>query len=329
MGHAEHDQHFEAMMKDHTLEPPLPQIEVTDRVMARIEDLNSNRNTRLGIRTKKAGFLLAGLTALILLTVSAYAASEWIQISNASGVVKVQYAPPVPRPEQNNYDKYQQHALNMQQHALHIAKPGELIAYLDKGQNADHELHYAYKEQPVLRYDDLLKEMVRTGTPLLPESAVGYAFDKGDLSPYYPNANSTSYRATLAELLHQRKQQTEPQSITAKIVPWAQAGSVHITYSKGNAHLDLGATFLHGGNVNVEQEPTNTPETIKVGNRTIIFNSIMRPINNTVKPMMRYHYITWYNEDQDAYYTLTTYGDHTLDKTQLVKLASQLINDGL
>ncbi|MNN90995.1 hypothetical protein D3C81_2090420 [compost metagenome] len=107
-----------------------------------------------------------------------------------------------------------------------------------------------------------------------------------------------------------------------KVVPWTKTGFVNAEYSKQGAIVGISATVLNGGNVQVYQEPDNTPEKLEVGGREVIYN-------NVVRPEVSYHYLTWYNEGQDAYYMLTTYGDHVLPKAELLELAGELMQGGL
>ncbi|MNW70981.1 hypothetical protein D3C74_505580 [compost metagenome] len=51
--------------------------------------------------------------------------------------------------------------------------------------------------------------------------------------------------------------------------------------------------------------------------------------NDVNRKEVNYHYLSWYNEKQDAYYMLTTYGGHELSKEKLLHLAGELIQGGL
>jgi hypothetical protein len=64
-------------------------------------------------------------------------------------------------------------------------------------------------------------------------------------------------------------------------------------------------------------------EKLKVEGREIVYNHTDKP---EIRPDLSYHYLNWYNEQQDANYTVTTYGDRQLTKAQL---AGELIRGGL
>ncbi len=95
---------------------------------------------------------------------TAYAASEYIQIRNSEGVVKVQHVAPNEAAGVASFDKY---AAQVDA----FAKPDELIAYLVKNKagalGLATELSFKYKEQRIGAYTDFLKEIKRTGAPKL------------------------------------------------------------------------------------------------------------------------------------------------------------------
>lgn len=301
----------------------LPVIDVKDRVMERIGiGRRSRGGSGPGFRLmSRAGALTMLLTAL-LVSASAYAASEWIQIRNAAGVVKVQYEPEnsAPKPVAQ-WDPYQWKALNS-------AKPGELVAYYVKGLNDDDAssvmdpLYYAYKERRFTSYSDFVKEMRRTGVPMLPEKAGGYTLKYGDVTPQYPLAGTVVYRQTLGELMNQANKAVAGQRIFAKTLPWTEADSVGATYVNGRAYVDFQMILLQGGNMKVEQELENQTDKFTIAGRAAVYNDVK-------KENVSYHYLNWYDGKKDAYYTLTTYGDHILSREQLVRLAEELIKDGV
>lgn len=308
----------------------LPGIEVTGRVMERIRGTRRGRGMGLtGIRTVRKPAAASGvLIMLLLIAVTAYATSEYIQIRNKAGEVKVQHFAPELKPQGvSSYYKYEQKLMN-------FAKPGEVIAYYVRGEPVSEEtgsmLQFAYKENRLTDYSAFLEEMKNKNSPIvLPETAGGYTFNRGVVYPLYPTPekrdNSPFYRQTLNELIGEAKQDKK-RNLFMKAVPWTETGSVNATYTKEGARVDFGATLLNGGEVMVYQEPGNSPEKLKVEGRDLVYNHVLRP---DIKQGFSYHYLNWYDENQDAYYTLTTYGDSILTKEQLLKLAGELIKGGL
>lgn len=90
----------------------------------------------------------------------------------------------------------------------------------------------------------------------------------------------------------------------------------------GDFYIGIHAMMLYGADVKVQQEAENEAEVLVLGSRTIIYNDVQ-------KEHVQYRYLNWYNEEQDAYYSLTMDGGKTLTKEQLLKLAEELMNNGL
>ncbi|MNO29164.1 hypothetical protein D3C76_190700 [compost metagenome] len=309
-------------------EEQLPNIEVTGRVMERIRGLEQVRSRSTVRFASKTAATSGMLILLLLITVTAYAASEYIQIRNKAGVVKVQHVAPDLKPK--GVAAYYEYEWKL----MDFAKPGEQIAYYFRGEPISEGtgslLQLAYKEQRITEYSAFLEQLNRKNSPVvLPKTAGGYAFKYGMLHPRYPTKteldSSPFYRQTLSELIGEAKQDKK-RNLFMKVVPWTETGAVQAIYTKQGAFIDLSANLLNGGDVRVYLEPGNTPEKLKVEGRDIVYNHVDRP---DVKPGFSYHYLTWYNEAQDAYYTLTTYGDRILTKEQLLKLAGELIEGGL
>ncbi|KWX86847.1 hypothetical protein AMQ83_16600 [Paenibacillus riograndensis] len=305
----------------------LPSIEVTGQVMARVKGLERVPNRSTVRVANKTAATLSMLILLLLIAVTAYAASEYIQIRNKAGVVKVQHFAPDLKPKGvAAYYKYEWKLMD-------FAKPGEQIAYYFRGEpipEGGSLLQFAYKEQRITDYSAFLEQMKRKNSPVvLPGTAGEYAFKYGTMYPGYPTKaeqeSSPFYRQTLNELVDEAKQD-KARNLFMKVVPWTETESVKAVYTKQGAFIDLSASLLHGGEVQVYQEPENKPEKLRVEGRDIVYNHVDRP---DIKPGFSYHYLNWYNEAHDAYYTLTTYGDWILTKAQLLKLAGEVIKGGL
>lgn len=325
-----------------------PSIDVTARVMARIQHQHTSGTKAWRRLTTPIGAVIA-LCSMLLAGVSAYAAVEWIQIRNTTGEIKVEYtAPELRETDGSSYNKYEQQALA-------AAKPGELMAYYVTGKKElplatstvtaspqavpQPALYFAYKELRYTEYDRFLQEMKRVNMPILPAQAGEYAFDVGRVSPrhnvyYTANTDASNMvevlaRDTLAELMT-KAQQTPDRKIFMKPIAWTEPGFFEGTYTtKRGGHVGISAVFLYGSKVQVYQDKGNSPEVIQVGERSVIYNDVMTDIINTRNEQVNYHYLNWYNEQQDAYYTISTYGDHTLDKAGLLELARELIEAGL
>jgi hypothetical protein len=319
MGRTRISDEYQDIICDSVGNEQLAQIDVEEQVMGRISD-RRGRKRLFSLRVMNKTTAVASMLSLFLLiSVTAYAASEYIQIRNSEGVVKVQHVAPDESAERASYNKYEQQAEA-------FAKPGELIAYLMKNKAGAGglavELQFKYKEQRIVAYSDFLKEIKRTGAPVLPETAVGYAFQYGTINANYPTTDtarqSSLYKKTLNDLTAQANEDKGSNNLFMKAIPWSEPGWISATYSKNNAFIGITANIMHGGKVFVEQEPENQANKITVAGTEVVYNDV-------VKESVSYHYLNWYNEKQDAYYTLTSYGDKILTKEQLLQLAGELL----
>ncbi|AIQ55870.1 hypothetical protein [Paenibacillus borealis] len=307
-------------------EEQLPGIEVTERVMTRVRETGQRQSLR-GIRFAGKTAAFTGMLVMLLITVTAYAASEYIQIRNKAGEVKVQHYAPDLKPQ--GIAPYYQYLWKL----MDFAKPGELIAYFNRGEKlpegAKSALQFTSKELRLTDYPAFLGELNKLKTPILPKEAGGYEFKYGTIYPRLPSAEEREenplYRQTLDELIAEARQNTG-RNLFMKAVPWTEAASIGGKYTKQGAVIEIGATLLDGGNMQVYQDTNNTVEKLEVEGREIIYNFVSRP---EIKPSFSYHYLNWYNEQQDAYYIVTTYGDRELTKAQLLDLAGELIRGGL
>lgn len=153
---------------------------------------------------------------------------------------------------------------------------------------------------------------------MLPALAAGYAFEYGVINPNHPTTdaekNSSLYQETLQDLTAQANKDKGSSNLFMKAIPWSEPGWISAIYSKNNAFIGISTTIMHGGKVFVEQEPENQADKIIVAGTEVIYNKV-------VKEEVSYDYLNWYNEKQDAYYTLSSYGDKILSKEQFLQLA--------
>lgn len=297
----------------------IDEIDVEARVMERIFNI-TNQKRSFSLKMMNRTTAAASVVMLcLLISVTAYAASEYIQIRNSEGIVKVQHVAPDVSAEKVTYDPYAQQAEA-------FAKPGELVAYLVKNRagtsGLDTELQFKYKERRIGVYSDFLQEIKRSGAPELPAAAAGYAFKYGTVSPSYPTTDedkkSSLYKSTLQELTAKANLDKGNSKLFMKTIPWSQPGGMSAIYSKGNAYIGISASLMNGGKMYVEQEPENQADKITVAGTEVIYNKV-------VKEEVSYDYLNWYNEEQDAYYILSSYGDRVLTKEQFLQLAEELL----
>ncbi|OKP99263.1 hypothetical protein [Paenibacillus sp. P46E] len=306
---------------------PLEAIDVEAQVMERVERLGMTRTRPAAwkgrLRQPTAVFSL--LMVFLLLSVTAYAAAEYIQIRNSRGEVKVQYMEPEPVQQSGHLvnNKLRQ---QIEAKALAFAKPGELIGYYvkeDAAEGAAEALKFVYKEQRLTAYADFSAEIHRTGAPMLPEAPEGYAFQNGTVEPDFPYNSPMMqqelYLGTLNELRTQAEQATGGQQLFMKSVPWTSPISVSASYAKDGGFLGISAHMMHGGDMRVWQGAEEQANKITVAGTDVIVNTL------GIGSDKQHNYLTWYNERYDAYFTVTSYGDKTLSEEKLLKLVAELL----
>ncbi|MNB82771.1 hypothetical protein D3C75_295870 [compost metagenome] len=307
----------------------LPGINVTDQVMTRIREMEPVRR-RSGIRFAGKTAATSGmLVVTLLIAASAYAASEYIQVRNKAGEVKIQHFVNTETEEErlakgvSSYYKYEQKLMN-------FAKPGEQVAYFVRGEPVSEgtgsRLQLAYKEERITEYSAFLNQMKAKSSPLvLPETAGGYDFKYGVLQPLYPTVdarnNDPAYQQALSEMTGEA-QKDKTRNLFMKVIPWTETGALSAQYMKGGAFINLSAFMMNGGNMTVPQKPADKAEKINVEGREVIYNYV------DYQPKS-FFYLTWYNEPEDAYIQLNSWGDRVLTKEKLLELAGELIKGGL
>lgn len=327
MGRTEISHEYQDIIEASAGRNPLKEIDVETQVMERVErlELAHNHPAAWKRRLRKPTAVFSLLMAFLLLSVTAYAAAEYIQIRNSKGEVKVQYAEPVPV-QGSSHTENNKFRPQMAAKALAFAKPGELIGYYVKEDSAEKSaeaLKFVHKEQRLTAYADFSAEIRRTGAPMLPEALEGYSFQYGNVGPDFPY-NSPSmqqklYRETLNELRAQAEQATGEQRLFMKSVPWTSPLSVSAMYAKDGGFLGISAQMMHGGGMMVQQGAEEQAKKITVAGTDVIINTL------GIGPDRQHNYLTWYNEEYDAYFLLTSYGDRTLSEEKLLKIVEELL----
>ncbi|ANY65841.1 hypothetical protein BBD42_04690 [Paenibacillus sp. BIHB 4019] len=304
----------------------LPAIDVTEAVMKRItgEAASGRKGQTSFMRPvmKRTTAFSGALMLLLLLSVSAYAASQYIEIRNAAGEIKVKTIDEITPQTGSAEDIADNEAHNNYLHkAQNFAKPGELVAFYVLGK--EEEALYTYKEKPLGTYAAFKKEANRTGAQLLPQKLSGYSFVSGKVAPYMPNTDAdkqtAAYKQVLSELKAQAAAGTNGQKLFMRAVSWNKPGMVSAIYTKGHYKSELTKNPLDGGNVYISLPSGQNAEKIKVEGIEVIYNK------RTISEKYNYHYAQWYDEKQDAFYMLTDLGNKKLTKAELLALAGESI----
>ncbi|KQO18231.1 hypothetical protein [Paenibacillus sp. Leaf72] len=300
----------------------LPAIDVTEAVMKRItgEAASGRKGQTSFMRPvmKRTTAFSGALMLLLLLSVSAYAASQYIEIRNSAGEIKVKTIEEITPQTDSADNKAYQNYLNK---AQKFAKPGELVAFYVLGK--EDEALYTYKEKRLGTYAAFKQEANRTGAQLLPQKLSGYSFVSGKVAPYMPSTDAdkqtAAYKQVLSELKAQAAAGADGKKLFMKAVPWNKSGVLSAVYTKGHYKSELTKNPLDGGEIYLLLPSGQNAEKIKVEGIEVIYNK------RTISEKYNYHYAQWYDENQDAFYMLTDRGNKHLTKAELLALAGESI----
>ncbi|SDX81450.1 hypothetical protein [Paenibacillus sp. PDC88] len=302
----------------------IPKIDVLEPVMQRIYVLEKARpafwQRVYGLPFNKMITTGSLFIALLLVSFTAYAASEYIQILNKEGQIKVQHVP-------SNTDSISVLDNKYGMKAYARAKPGELVAYYVEdsvsSERPESQLYFQYKEHRIEQYAAFTTEIERTDALIFPKTLAGYTFEYGTVNASSPLITDITkdpyYQGVLDELMLEAEQDTSEEKVFIKSIPWTEPSSVSAKYSIGKAHVNILVLYLHGSQVTVNQETENNPSVIRISGTDVIYNEVK-------KDRISYDYVNWYDEKQDAYFTISANGEQDLDKEQLLSLASEFIN---
>jgi len=288
----------------------IPVIDVTDRVMNRIAGSVPRRPSLA--RAMRSSTALASLFAVLLIvSVTAYATSEYIQIRNKAGDIKVQYVPPTARITDNPYEKYFIQARE-------FAKPGELVAFYAKDaiDLPLGPLQFHSQQERLNSYAEFGEAAERVGSRKFPLTLGGYTFEYGEITPAAPMIGTKLYLDTLEDLKDRASRAPEGEDVVMQAVPWTDASRVSAVYSNGESYVSVFSHFLNGMDVYVEQTDGDKTEKITIAGTEVVYNGFEKEHSSN-------GYMSWYDEDQDAYYTLINHKGGGVDKEKFLELARE------
>lgn len=293
----------------------MPVIDVTNEVMQQIAGAEARRRPVMRTWMRGATAWGTALGLILLLSVSAYAASEYIQLRNSEGDVKVEH---VAATENGSgpYDPYAAKARN-------AAQPGDLVAYYVKTSDPAYDgLLFASKDKQIDSHAQFSQELTRMNAPRFPETALDYSFEYGEITPAAYEPGDSEYQKLYHELKDQASKTPAGQQLFMKKVPWSEASFVSALYAKGTAQINMTAQFMNGAKVTVLQKDNHTADIEDVAGTEVVYNSISIDLGQSTKI---HHYLTWYNDDLDIYYYLNSSGDKVLTKQQFLQLAEDIM----
>jgi hypothetical protein len=318
----------EALRRYATANDYFRSIEVTEKVMKRISRLDGGQ-VRKGYKPIKRTALLTALTTLILLvSATAYATTEFLQIRNAAGwtIVKTENWPPTPDTKMwrliSEYDKRVRAAL----------QPGEIVAYYinDEAINAydkPNKLKYAWESVKYTDYADYMKAMKRDSAPRLTQPGYlpeGFAYSYGEFSPKYslPGDKGNSEYKQIMELFI-KKAMTSHDDDNDKLfiepLKWTKSMQAALYYSKGKTEISLQATKTIGLGLNQPDGSKAEKVTIK-GQETIYVHKGSASTFFT-------NQIGWFDEKMSIAYYIADTSESNLTREEFLRIAKSMITE--
>ncbi|MBE9913328.1 DUF4367 domain-containing protein [Paenibacillus donghaensis] len=242
-------------MANRQTETMMQNFDVADKVMERISQ--SGRQQRTAKPRFRPGVGLTAMIVFIVLSasVTAYAASQYIEIKNSKGETILETSKR--DGTEIDYDKNIVKRLDVyRKRVMDQLKPGEFVAFyvnddvINKGNELD-PINIDYKPVKYKSFDDFQDEMKRTRSPLalllkepiqVPE---GYHFDFGYVHPAFPTYDEK--KKVMEELIDQAKSATNGDKLFFKILKWSKSDSTWAQYRKGEDRFTISASAMPEG----------------------------------------------------------------------------------
>ncbi|BFH65011.1 DUF4367 domain-containing protein [Paenibacillus azoreducens] len=243
-------------MANRQTETMMQNFDVVDKVMERISQ-SGNRQQRAAKPRFRPGVGLTAMIVFIVLSasVTAYAASQYIEIKNSKGETILQTSKR--DGTELDYDKNKAKRLDVyRKRVMDQLKPGEFAAYyvnddvINNGNELD-PIHIDYKPVEYKGFDDFQDDMKRTRSPLaqlikepvqVPE---GYHFYKGSVQPAFPTYDEREKLKD--ELIDQAKSATNGDKLSVKILKWSKSDYSWIQYRNGEDTIQISASAMPEG----------------------------------------------------------------------------------
>lgn len=313
----------EELIKCHASEYPYRTIDVTSRVMIKIESLQKKRRVRNRALTRMASTSVAAL-CIILASLTAYAATGQIKIFYGKGDVIVkttESSSGLPAKLIELLDEYDNRV------AADL-EPGELAAYyidndyinFENGYDTVNPIKSKYMPIDYRSYDDFLKEQLRTSAPVLKSPSYlpqGVSFMHGQVFPYF-GADRTEFEGIKARLMDRAFASPNEEKLYIEKVEWTKASTTVAYYSYETEDVDFSIQAAYGLGLSLSEPKNGSSEKIMLEDIEAIYMQ---------DEDMEFGGITlgWYDEKQQTFYIIRTNADSVIEKQTIVKIAESMI----
>lgn len=325
MGREEAVNSFEDLKQHSIPDHQIREIQMTKAVMTRITALQAGGNIRKYAPARRFSLYATVLFIVLLASASVYAASEFIQIRDHAGDVKIQSAIRSTESQIIPYNSNNDAPIpTYRDRVLELVEPGQVLAYYVRDSHSNPNIQYLHNTSIFTSYDDFKELLVRTSAPIIEKPAnlpAGFEFKYGSVMPLYPNEHDDQTAAEYSRLIalfQQRASASPDQDLFVEEVDWSEANISELEYAKGLMNLRIQAMKnMIGMEISFPAEYKQT--TLNIDGIETIFAS--GSINN----FQSYEAI-WYNESQSTHYQVTASGNVELTEEQFQIIVKSIID---
>ncbi len=337
MGREEENVGFEDIKQYALPDYRLGEVDITERVMTRITAVNAGGRLRSFKPVPRFLVFVMSLFSILIASASVYAVSEYIEIRNRAGELKIQFhvketeAPAIQLVPTGNPGRKPTY----RDRVLEIIQPGQVLAYYVKGDRQNPAIQYVHHTFIYSTYNEFKELMVRTSAPVIKEPTnlpVGFKFTQGSVMPNIPmkyyDQKSEEY-SRLQELFQKRAEAEPEQDLFVEQVPWTEAKMSELYYEgyseKGNIQFRI-----HAAKGMIMAESTLTAddhyEKINIDGIEVIYWSRSQDYIFDNKEVQRdYFYAVWYDERQDTHFSMSTSGTGKLTEKQFKRIVENMV----
>ncbi|MBP1994863.1 hypothetical protein [Paenibacillus eucommiae] len=323
MGREQSNGQFEGLKQHSAPDHQLSEIDITERVMTRIAAKQAGGRLRSRGPARRFSLSVTALLIVLLVSASAYAASEFIQIRNHARDVKIQS---VVLDSETRYIPYKKEdgtsKPTYRDRVLALVKPGEVLAYYVRDGRSNPYIQYLDDTRISSSYNDFKELLVRTSAPVIKEPSLpaGFKFQYGSVMPLLPYEHDERTSAEYARLLtlFQQRALAEPdQDLFVEEVNWSEAEISALEYEDDLMNLRIQAMKNIIG-MEVSYTSEFTQKTLDIGGIETIFAS------GIIHGYKKYEAI-WYDEAQNTHYKITASGNVHLTEDQFKQIVENMV----
>lgn len=299
----------------------LNKIDITERVMKRINDIQNTQHTANYKPFKRVSLTMVVIALLLLTSLTVYAANEYIQIRNHEGDIKVEST--ILKPISNEAMGIEELEESYRRQVLTELRPGQVLAYYVRDERISPAIKFLYQTDVSSSYSELAELMLRTHAPFIkepPDRLWGLEFSHGNVRPILPNEYNDETAAEynrLQDMFQTKLDTVDDQSLFIEPVMWTRAENSQLVYENYGMTLSIEAAK----NVIQMEMAFST----KYEQKKIVINGVEIISGSYTEEDLFDYQATWYDEIENVFYTLKASGTGELTDNQFLKIVKDMV----